>query len=363
MTKSIDKTYSTSGVDTQRIDIGLSALLKSIGKTSLNRPRLGRELVPNGYYASVLDLGSTGLAVATDGVGTKIVVAEMMERYDTIGIDLIAMNVNDIICVGAEPVALLDYIAIEEPHLDLLAQLGKGLLKGANESGISIPAGEIAQVKDLIKGVKPGRGFDLVGTSVGVVDKKKIIVGQNVRPGDVMIGLKSSGLHSNGYTLARKVLLSGKRKITDKLPGSKRSIGEEMLTPTRLYVKGVLELLKRKVNVKALNNITGDGLLNLCRIKKQVKFVVESLPKDMPVFSAIKQIGKVADEEMYTVFNMGIGFVVTVAKKDFDKSLSILKNYKYEPFYLGHIAKADGASTVHILEKGLVGSGKMFTVL
>src|SRR5512134_4042712 len=197
-----EPTYSSAGVNTVKEEAALAGLLTWVGKTlAFGRHRPALDF---GYFASVLDLGNgTGLALSTDGVGTKLLVAEMLDRYDTVGIDCVAMNVNDLLCIGAEPLAMLDYIAVQEADPQMLEAIGKGLYEGARQANISIPGGEIAQVRELIQGVREGRGFDLAGACVGTVPMDRIIVGQDIRPGDVVIGLRSSGIHSNGLTLAR----------------------------------------------------------------------------------------------------------------------------------------------------------------
>src|SRR5690349_14325323 len=185
----------------------LSGLLSWVNRTLAFRPGVGEPLLGIGYYANVLRIGENlGLAISTDGVGTKILVAEMLRKYDTIGIDCIAMNANDVICVGAEPLAMVDYLAVQEARPDVLEQIGRGLSEGARQANITIPGGELAQLKDMIAGIHPNEGIDLMGTCVGTVALDRMILGQEMEPGDVVVGLASSGIHSNGFTLARKAL-------------------------------------------------------------------------------------------------------------------------------------------------------------
>src|SRR5438067_6970288 len=205
--KNIKATYKATGVDTAKEELGMQKVAEWVHQTFSFCPSAPVKL-PIGYFANVLQITpDMGIAISTDGVGTKILVAEQLERFDTIGIDCVAMNVNDVLCVGARPISMVDYIAVQKLTPKFLQEVGVGLREGARQAGISIPAGEVAQVPEMIRGVKEGAGFDLVGTCIGVVHPDKINTGRDVRPGDVVIGLHSSGVHSNGLTLARKALL------------------------------------------------------------------------------------------------------------------------------------------------------------
>ena len=236
-----------------------------------------------GHYASVLRLDDrTGLALSTDTVGTKMVVAERLGRYDTIGIDCVAMNVNDVICVGAEPIAMLDFILTERADPAVCEQLGVGLARGAELAGIEIPGGEIAQVADIVS------GHELGGTCVGLVDLDAIVTGAAVEPGDPVIGLPSSGLHSNGYTLARRALADV--PLDDERLG--RPLGEVLLEPTEIYVRAVLELLRSPVDVRGLVHITGDGLDNLLRLEAEVGYEIDDPLPVPPVFDLIQELGR-----------------------------------------------------------------------
>ena len=353
-----EPTYSGAGVNTVKEEAALAGLLRWVGKTlAFGRHRPALDF---GYFASVLDLGNgTGLALSTDGVGTKLLVAEMLDKYDTIGIDCVAMNVNDVLCVGAEPLCMLDYIAVQEADPGFLEQIGKGLYEGARQANISIPGGEIAQVRELIKGEREGRGFDLAGACVGLVPMDRIIVGQAIRPGDAVLGLRSSGIHSNGLTLAREVFFKKAGYRPDQhVAEFGRTVGEELLTPTRIYVREVLELLRAGLEVKALSHITSDGLLNLARVQAPVGYVLEYLPEPQPVFRLLQRLGGVSDEEMHQVYNMGIGFCLVIAPGEADRALAALRQSGVEAFYLGR-AVADPERKVR-LPNGLVGQGNEF---
>ena len=354
-------TYAAAGVDSVAEETGLESLLGWVGKSLGLRQGLGASKLPIGYFAAVVDIGhETGLAISTDGVGTKLLVAQMMNKYDTVGIDCVAMNVNDVLCVGAEPVSLVDCISVQEANPYLLAEIGKGLYEGARLANVTIPGGEIAQIRDIIKGVREGYGFDLVGTCVGLVPLSKVIIGQDVQPGDVVVGLRSSGIHSNGLTLARDILFK-KRQIdpNEYVPELGRAAGEEILEPTRIYVAEVVEMLRSKLSIKALIHVTGDGFLNLTRVAADVGFVIDSLPPPHPVFTLIQRWGQVADEEMFRVFNMGIGFCVVTSPGDADAVVAIAQRHGVEAFKIGH-ATADPEKKIVLPAQGLIGKRDSF---
>jgi phosphoribosylformylglycinamidine cyclo-ligase len=230
-------------------------------------------------------------------------VAEACSKFDTIGIDCVAMNVNDIICVGAEPLAMVDYLALEKPQSRLVGDIMKGLQYGARQAGIAIVAGETAIVPDLVN------GFDLSGTAVGLVRKNRIIAGDRVKPGDVILGLPSNGIHSNGLTLARKTLLTRR---------ADQRIARELLRPTRIYVSEISKLLSSGLEIHGLAHITGGAYSKLKRIglKAKVGFHLNNLPKPPWIFRKIQDSARISDREMYRTFNMGIGFLVICPKGD-----------------------------------------------
>src|SRR2546427_3538990 len=283
--------YRESGVDTAEADAGLSRIIARVQKT-WPAAGLGRLVLPIGYFANVIELDGIGLALCTDGVGSKTIIADMMGKYATIGIDCVAMNVNDMICVGAKPLSLVDYIAVEKTDAAMLDAIGAGLCRGAEMAQISISGGEIAQLRDVIN------GFDLVGMAVGRVDLDKIIDGSNIAPGDVVIGVKSTGLHSNGFSLARRALFeAGRFGIDHKFDELGTTLGEELLRPTSIYVRDAMEILQKIRGVKALFNITGDGLLNLARAAAPVGYEIEEPIEPQPIFGLIQRYGGVSDEE------------------------------------------------------------------
>ncbi|MGF3554611.1 MAG: phosphoribosylformylglycinamidine cyclo-ligase, partial [Thermoplasmatota archaeon] len=283
--------------------------------------------------------GRYALVLCTDGVGTKVMIASELKKWDTIGIDCIAMNVNDAICVGAEPLAFVDYLAIEDPKPEITKEIGKGLEKGAKLSNISIISGETASLPELIN------GFDLAGTCLAYVKKDKIVIGNKIKPGDIIIGLSSSGVHSNGYTLVRKIIKNSGFSYNDYFPDGfypGKTIGEILLTPTRIYVKEILELLK-KVDVHGIAHITGSGLWNLPRLNENVKYVIDDPLEPQPIFKFLLKYGNVDDREMYQTFNMGMGLAVILSEKDVEKSIKIIKKYsKSKVKIVGKIEKGSG---------------------
>lgn len=311
-------TYSESGVDINLEEATVSALVSEIKNTLSFRD----VITESGHFAALVRLGDKAIAMSTDGVGSKILVAKMMNKYDTVGIDCIAMVVNDILCVGAEPIAMVDYLAVEKADPEIAGQIGKGLAEGSKMAKIAMIGGETASLPEIIK------DFDLAGTGIGTVDADKIITGENISDGDVLIGIESSGVHSNGLSLARKIFFDkANLKIDSPLPEDPdKLVGEELLRPTIIYVEPVVELLKEDIDIHGLAHITGGGFLNLKRLKKGISYNIDNLPEPASIFKSIYSFD-VPLEEMYRVFNMGIGFVVIVPAHDADKTISVIKKY------------------------------------
>ena len=348
--------YSSEGVKAPGDIPGFKALLQALQPSFGYAGAASRPVIDFGYYANVIPITSEmGVAISTDGVGTKILVAQALGKYDTVGIDCVAMNANDIICVGARPLAMVDYIALESADDHLLAELGKGLARGAELASISIPGGELAQVRDMVKGEHPGTGFDLVGTCIGSVRLDEVLTGKALQPGDLLVGLASSGVHSNGLTLARRVL----DNLNEYVPEFGRTAGEELLEPTTIYVSAAMAVLEAGIRPRAMAHLTGDGYLNLSRCEADVSFVLDSLPEPPPVFQLIKSRGEVTIAEMYRVFNMGIGFVIAVAPADVDSTLKVVAAKGYRPSVIGHVVAGE-AKSVTLTQPGLVGQGAEF---
>lgn len=345
--------YRQSGVDTAEADAGLGHIVARVQGT-WPRTGFGRVVLPIGYFANVVDVGGIGIALCTDGVGSKTIIADMTGTYDTIGIDCVAMNVNDMICVGARPVSLVDYIAVERSDAAMLDAIGIGLCEGARMAGISISGGETSQLKDIVT------GFDLVGMAVGRVDLDKVMDGGRVAAGDVVIGVRSSGIHSNGLTLARKAFFDNDRfRVDHRFDELDRTIGEELLRPTDIYVREALEILDSVAGVKALINITSDGLLNLTRVAVSVGFEIDQLIDPHPIFALIQRLAGVDDAEMHEVFNMGVGFCYVVAPADVERTLAILRRHGRVAQPIGR-AVADPDKHVRIPQRGLIGRHKKF---
>ncbi|ASI98318.1 phosphoribosylformylglycinamidine cyclo-ligase [Thermococcus celer] len=321
-------TYAQAGVDDEKTSRALRGIIDLAKATFKFRKGKIGEPGEIGHYAALMDFRDFYLAMTTDGVGTKVLVAEAVGKFDTVGIDMVAMNVNDLICVGAEPVALVDYLAVREPDEKVFAGIARGLYEGARQAGISIVGGETAVMPDLV------RGFDLAGTAVGIVRRERVITGEKIKPGDAVIGVASSGIHSNGLTLARKLLIP-KYGLDYEYEG--RELWEWLLEPTRIYVKPVLELLE-SVEVHGLVHITGGGLTNLKRLTNH-GFYLE-MPPIEGIFRLIHENG-VPLEEMFRVFNMGVGMAVIVPWREREEALEILGKH-FEVFDLGTVTEEPG---------------------
>jgi len=339
----VSSAYSAAGVDTAQADRGVDALVEVLRGIDPGRSSLAVPLA--GHYASVIRVApGLGIALATDSVGSKVIVAEQAGRFDTIGIDCVAMNVNDLICVGAEPLALLDYLAVERADPARLRELALGLRRGAELAGIEIPGGEVCQLPEVIRGHPSPEGFDLVGSAFGTVALDAIIDGSACAPGDALIGLPASGVHSNGLTLARQALLEDGGLSLDARPDELggATVADALLEPTVIYVRAVLDLLRSPVEVHGLAHITGGGLSNLLRIGAGVGYeVTEPLPVP-PVFDLIARLGSVTNDEMWEVFNMGCGFCAMVPERDSDAAVEILARYHPGTAAIGRVSEEAG---------------------
>ena len=341
--------YAQSGVDTAAADAGVAALVGVLRTIDVRRP--ARTVPLPGHFAAVLKVApNLGIAIGTDGVGSKLIVAEQAGRYDTVGIDCIAMNVNDVICVGAEPLAVLDYLAVERADPGVMRQIGEGLKRGAELAGVEIPGGEVAVLPELIRGHPSPNGFDLTAACFGTVALDAIVTGADCHPGDALIGLPSSGLHSNGYSLARAALAG--LALDDHPPQlGGASVADALLEPTAIYVRAVLELLRSGLRVHGLAHITGGGLLNLTRLNRGVGFAVTDPLPVPPVFGLVQELGRVADAEMWEVFNMGCGFCVVVPPTTADAAGALLASHHPGARRIGTVT--DRGGVVELPELGL----------
>jgi phosphoribosylformylglycinamidine cyclo-ligase len=333
--------YARAGVDTGAADRAIGALVDVL--RTIDTGRSSRTVPLPGHYAAVLEVApNLGIAVGTDGVGSKLIVAERTGRYDTVGIDCIAMNVNDVVCVGAEPIAVVDYLAVERTDPDVFAAIGRGLKAGAEQAGVEIPGGEVAVLPELIRGHPSPTGFDLTAACFGTVALDRIVTGAACAPGDALIGLPSSGLHSNGYTLARRVLEPlGLDARPEALGGA--TVADVLLEPTVIYVRAALELLRSGLPVHGLAHITGGGLANLLRLNDRVGFAVEEPLPVPPVFDLIRAEGAVPEAELWEVFNMGCGFVVVVPEPSADDAVALLAVHHPGAARIGSVTDAAGA--------------------
>ena len=296
-------TYSEAGVDIDASERATEALIAQI--KGVNRKGDGEPIKLDNGFAGLVKLGDGALAMCTDGVGSKLLLAEEMDSIHTVGIDCVAMNTNDLICVGAEPLSFVDYVALDKPDEELMAKIGMGLAEGCKQSNCTLSGGETAILPELV------HGFDIAGTSVGYVKQDKIIDGTKIAEGNVLIGLKSSGPHSNGYTLIRK-LFDGNKEL-----------GKKLVEPTRIYVKEIMELINQ-VNVNGIAHITGGGLDNISRVNDNFQYVIDN-PLPVPsVFDWLQEKGNIETKEMYRTFNMGMGMIIIVDKAEASKSVSIL---------------------------------------
>ena len=310
-------TYADSGVDIEASEAATAALIGAVGDSE-------------GDYAGLLDIGDRYLALATDGVGTKLLVAEALGDYSTIGIDCIAMNVNDLVAAGVRPVAFVDYLAVEEPDEGFAEQVGEGLAAGAEQSDIELVGGETAVMPDVIK------GLDLAGACAGLAAKDALFDGE-AHPGDTLVGWESSGIHSNGLTLARTAATQN-HAYTDPFPyEGYETIGEALLEPTRIYTQ-LLDPM-REAGVRGAAHITGGGWTNLERLGAN-RYVVDDPFDAQPVFEFVQEEGNVSDAEMHTTFNMGTGFVAAVGDKSAAESLAESTDGRV----IGHVEAGEGVA-------------------
>lgn len=328
--------YKTAGVDIDAANQSVELIKDWVGKT--RRPEVMTDI---GLFGGLFALDSSKykspvLVSGTDGVGTKLKIAHLMGIHDTVGIDLVAMCVNDILCHGAEPLFFLDYLAVGQLEPAMVEKLVKGVSTGCLEAGCALIGGETAEMPGFYKTGE----YDMAGFAVGVVERSRLVNGSGIEDGDVVIGLPASGLHSNGYSLARKVLLEKAAvRLQDYAPELGRTWGEELLTPTRIYIKTMLPLLQQ-FEIKGIAHITGGGLPENVRrvLPDGLQAVIESGSIEKPpIFEIIQRAGNVEKEEMFRTFNMGIGLVIVVSTRYYDKVLDHLKAQQENAQVIGRI--------------------------
>jgi len=334
------KSYKEAGVDIDLANQIVKEIKPLIGKTYIPGVLGGIDGFGGLFSLAEQKYQEPVLVSSTDGVGTKLKIAFTLNKHNTVGIDLVAMSVNDIITCGAKPLFFLDYISIGKLSKKVVVELIKGITEGCKMADCALLGGETAEMP----GFYPEGEYDLAGFAVGVVEKSKIIDGRKIKEGDSVIDIASNGLHSNGFSLAKKVLLeSNKYKIDAKVSSFKESLGEELLTPTRIYAKPVLHLLE-EYKISGIAHITGGGIVeNIPRILPEevsVKIDRESWPTPS-IFSLIQKEGEISDKEMYRTFNMGIGMVLIVPQNDASKVINELKMIRYDSYIIGKVIKGN----------------------
>ncbi len=332
-------TYREAGVD---VEAGYEAvkLMKNHVKRTF-RPEVMTEL---GGFGGLFSLDKSKyeqpvLVSGTDGVGTKLKIAFLTGKHDTVGIDCVAMCVNDIVCSGAEPLFFLDYVAVGKNYPEKVAQIVKGVAEGCVMSGCSLIGGETAEMP----GFYPVDEYDLAGFTVGIVDKNKIIDGKKIKAGDKIIGLPSSGIHSNGYSLVRKLINPTENSIKEYVEKLGCTLGEELLKPTKIYVKTILDLIE-KYEIKGISHITGGGFIeNIPRMIPEglrVQIQKGSWPV-LPIFDLLRDLGNMADKDIFNTFNMGIGMVMAVDAQKADEIISYLASKGEKAYVMGSIAEGE----------------------
>lgn len=336
MNNSKSDIYAKTGVDITAGYKSVELIKKHIAKTNIKGV-----ISSIGGFGGLFELDLKGikkpvLVSGTDGVGTKLKIAFLMNKHDTIGIDCVAMCVNDIICVGAKPLIFLDYIACGKNYPEKISEIVKGIAKGCVQSNCALIGGETAEMPDFYAKYE----YDLAGYSTGIVDKSKIINNSLIKKGDIIIALSSSGIHSNGFSLVRKILNIDNSNINNVVKElGKKSIGEILLTPTKIYVKPILKLLK-KIKVKGISHITGGGFyenIPRCIPNGLCAEIEKNKIKILPIFKYIQKIGNIEERDMFNTFNMGVGMCIIVSKKDAEKTIEILNSCKEDAYIIGKI--------------------------
>ena len=337
--KSFSESYKEAGVD---VTAGYKAV--ELMKAHVAKTMTSGVLSGLGGFGGLFELDTTGiskpvLVSGTDGVGTKLKIAFLMDKHNTVGIDCVAMCVNDVICCGAKPLFFLDYIAVGKNYPEKIAEIVSGVAEGCVQSRAALIGGETAEMP----GFYPVDEYDLAGFAVGVVDKDKILKPDEQKAGDVMIAIKSSGVHSNGFSLVRKVFTVNESNLARHYSDLGSTLGETLLTPTKIYVKAVQSLLSA-VKVKSISHITGGGFYeNIPRsLPKGISAKIERNAVDvLPIFNLIAEAGKIPERDMFNTFNMGVGMTVVVDKNDADKAVEAVKAAGEEAYILGELVDSE----------------------
>lgn len=337
--KSFSESYKAAGVDVTAGYKSVELMKQHVARTTIPGVVSGIGGFGGLFQPDLTDMKEPVLVSGTDGVGTKLRIAFLMDKHDTVGIDCVAMCVNDVVCGGAKPLFFLDYLAVGKNVPEKVANIVSGVAEGCVQAGCALVGGETAEMP----GFYPEDEYDLAGFSVGIVDKQKIVDGSTMVPGDVLIGLPSSGVHSNGFSLVRKIFDVNKENLSAYVPELGATLGETLLTPTKIYVKPVLAAMAQ-ANVKAVSHITGGGFYeNIPRMLKDgcsAKIDLEKVPK-LPIFDLLQKTGNIPTRDMYNTFNMGIGMCMAVAKEDADKAVSVLREAGEQAVIIGEIVAGD----------------------
>ena len=329
--------YRESGVDLEAGYESVRLIKSHVARTKIKGAVDSIGAFGGMFDLSLLKMKEPVLVSGTDGVGTKLMIAFDVDKHDTIGIDAVAMCVNDVLVQGAMPIFFLDYLAVGKNYPEKIEQLVKGVADGCVLSECALIGGETAEMPDMYD----VKHYDIAGFCVGAVEKSKLLDGQKIAVGNTLIGLPSSGCHSNGFSLVRKVLLKdAKLDLKQFYPEFNKTLGEELLTPTKIYVKAIKHLLEANVDIKGMSHITGGGFFeNIPRMLKEgqgVSIDTKSFPRPA-IFDLIMKTGDIPEKEMYNVFNMGIGFILAVEDKDVDTVLSLLKEVNEEAYVIGKV--------------------------
>ncbi|MEE0732215.1 MAG: phosphoribosylformylglycinamidine cyclo-ligase [Acutalibacteraceae bacterium] len=337
--KSFSESYKEAGVDVTAGYKAVELMKKHVAQTVTDGVLSGIGGFGGLFAPNIAGMQQPVLVSGTDGVGTKLKLAFLLDKHDTIGIDCVAMCVNDVVCCGAQPLFFLDYLAVGKNIPEKVARIVSGVAEGCVQAGCALIGGETAEMP----GFYPQEEYDLAGFCVGMVDRQNIIDGSSLQEGDVLVGISSSGVHSNGFSLVRKVLHIDETTIFSHYDQLDKPLGETLLTPTKIYVKPLLALMQQ-VHVKAVSHITGGGFYeNIPRMLKAglTARVEKAAVPVLPIFDVIKKAGNISEHDMFNTFNMGIGMVVAVAKQDADKALRLLSQSGEKAYIIGEITQGE----------------------
>lgn len=337
--KSFSESYKAAGVDVTAGYQAVELMKDHVARTNIPGVVSGIGGFGGLFQPDLSNMNTPVLVSGTDGVGTKLKIAFLMDKHDTVGIDCVAMCVNDVVCCGAKPLFFLDYLAVGKNYPEKIAQVVSGVAEGCVQSGCALVGGETAEMP----GFYPTDEYDLAGFSVGMVDRNRIIDGSQVQEGDAIIGLQSSGVHSNGFSLVRKIFNISEKNIGMYIDDLGHTIGEELLTPTKIYVKPVLALME-KIQIKAISHITGGGFFeNIPRMLKPnttAKIELASLPV-LPIFTLLRQQGNIPERDMYNTFNMGIGMCMVVSKEQANQAVEELEAMGERAYVIGSVTSGE----------------------